>query len=234
MDRKGGGFFESGAPAQSRLVSTLTSVPHILYATPLLYPVVRRLRAGASRQDRKYVHFGRQLARANHVARQLALHRGPRRRILDLGSGPSYFPFVCSRLGHEVVALDVDWTPLYNELSSALRVRRVVHEIQAHVPLPDLGGPFHLISAQMICFNGHKNHAGRLWDVEEWAWFVDHLRGLAAPSGCRLVLQFNRERSGMTISKSLEAWFAQQGGRCDPVRGRVDLRLGGPRQPGQP
>lgn len=233
MTTPGTGIYRTSGPlsallaeAPFKIVSTVTALPHVLHARPQVRPVVRQFRGGVEPLLQKYLRYGRQLARANHLARQLGLHRGPPRRILDLGSGPSYFPFVCARMGHRVAALDVDRTPLYNELSRALNVPRVVHEIRYGVPLPDMGGRFDLITAQLICFNGHKNKGCSLWDVREWAWFVDQLRGMVPPSGGRVVLIFVREPSGVAISDTLRAWFARQGARFDATGVRVDLRLG--------
>lgn len=223
----------------SRLLSTLAAAPHVLFAAPLLRPVLRKYRGADLAKAAKHLRYARQIARATHLARQLGLHRGPRLRILDLGSGPSYFPFVCRRMGHEVVALDAGWIPLYNDVSAALGVPRVLHEIRAYEPLPALGGPFDLVTAMMICFNGHKGQRQALWGVAEWAWFVEQMRAAAAPSASRAVLVFNRERSGVAIAPALLTWFVQQGAEIRGGGIRVDLPLspcptrpsGDPREP---
>jgi hypothetical protein len=213
------------AVAPSKLLSIAAALPHVLHAVPRLRPVVRRYRGTLTPKLGRYLRYGRQIARATHFARGLGLHQGRPGRILDLGSGPSYFPYVCARMGHDILALDVDSTPLYNDMTAALQVPRVVHAIRAHEPLPDLDGPFDLITALLICFNGHKDADVPLWGVEEWAWFVDQMRPLAGPAGCRLLLRFNRERSGVAIPDELRAWFVAQGGQCAPGGIQADLHL---------
>lgn len=213
-----------------RLVSTAAALPHVLHARRRVRTVARAHRHVKRKKFAKYLRYVWHISRATHLARRLGLHRGPPRRILDLGTGPGYFPFVCARMGHEVVALDVDWVPLYNDLTATLGVRRVVHEIRAHQPLPDLGGPFDLITAFLICFNGHKSLRTPLWGAEEWSWLVDQLAPLAAPEGCRLFLNFNREPSGVTIPDTLRQWFLARGGVC-PEGGRdAELRLRAPQR----
>lgn len=81
--------------------------------------------------------------------------------ILDIGTGPGYFPFVCSNFGHTARAMDVSNHSFYNEMTDLLGVDRFEHSIQAFEPLPQLSYKFDLITAFAICFNCHASDA--LW-----------------------------------------------------------------------
>ena len=76
------------------------------------------------------------------------------------------------------------------EMMRMLELPRVIWRVNAFQPLPDLGRKFDLITAFMICFNGHKSPA--LWGPEEWEFFLDDLETRLKPRG-RIYLSFNRE-----------------------------------------
>ena len=63
---------------------------------------------------------------------------GRPKRILDLGCGPGYFLCLSRALGHEVVGLDLDDEPLYNELIDYQGIQRLVHPVTPGAPLPAL------------------------------------------------------------------------------------------------
>src|SRR4051812_17945261 len=46
----------------------------------------------------------------------LGLDRSKPLKILDIGTGTGYFPYICRYFGHEVVSLDLDVVPMYNDL----------------------------------------------------------------------------------------------------------------------
>ena len=64
----------------------------------------------------KYVDAAHRLELAIKQARFLQLDRRKPLRLLDIGSGAGYFLFVCKRLGHSVMGLDLDWPPMYSEI----------------------------------------------------------------------------------------------------------------------
>jgi SAM-dependent methyltransferase len=116
----------------------------------------------------------------------------PGRRVLDLGAGPGYFPLVCRGQGHRPIALDVDDEPLYRELVRFFDLPRLVYRIEPMRPLPDFGEPFDAITAFRTCFNVKAD--GSPWESEEWAFFLNDLRGRLAPTG-EVVLCFNVHRT---------------------------------------
>src|SRR5260370_12591938 len=92
------------------------------------------------------------------------------KRILDLGCGAGYFLHIAQLLGHRGLGLDVDYLPMFAEITSLLGVRRVISCIEAFTPLPDLGGKFDLVTPFIICFINHKQ--ANLQGVPAWTFFV--------------------------------------------------------------
>jgi SAM-dependent methyltransferase len=135
----------------------------------------------------------------------LGLHRPPRRRVLDLGTGTGYFPFLAMKLGNDAMGIDVGDVPFYDEMVSLLGVERRVWTIHPFESLPDMGR-FDLVTAFQICFD--RSASGAPWGVAEWDFFLrDVTDHLLAPGG-RLVLEFN----GLP-SADVATFFAGQGAR---------------------
>src|SRR5687767_13313295 len=59
----------------------------------------------------KYLDIRFWMARSLTEFFLLRLDRQKSLRILDIGTGAGYFPYICSFYGHKVVALDLDTTP---------------------------------------------------------------------------------------------------------------------------
>jgi SAM-dependent methyltransferase len=144
--------------------------------------------------------------------REIELDLTRPKRILDLGCGAGYFLHIAQLLGHKGLGLDVDYLPMFAEITRLLGVRRVISRIEPFTPLPDLRGKFDLITAFMICFNNHKEP--NLWDVPEWEFFLDDLAKYLAPRG-RIWLELNREYDGTFYTPALREFFALCGGKID-------------------
>lgn len=133
------------------------------------------------------------------------------KRILDLGCGTGYFLYIAQLLGHEGLGLDLDELPMFGDLTHLLGVRRVIWEIKAFDPLPDLGR-FDLITAFLICFNRHKQT--NVWGVPEWEFFLDDLAKHLTPRG-RVWLELNQEYDGTFYTPELKEFFQRRGARID-------------------
>jgi SAM-dependent methyltransferase len=139
--------------------------------------------------------------------RALGLHRPPPRRVLDLGTGTGYFPFLVKKLGNEAVGVDMGDVEFYDEMIALLGVERHLWTIRPFQSLPEWGR-FDLVTAFQICFN--RTPDGTAWGVQEWDFFrrdvADHL---LAPGG-RMVLEFNGPPS-----PEVARYFADAGAKVD-------------------
>ena len=163
----------------------------------------------------KYLDLDRWIDINNRRIRRLELDTTSPRRILDLGCGAGYFPYIAQSLGHNVIGLDIDDVPMFADLTRLLGVERVIWQIQPFAPLPNLGKKFDLITAFMICFNNHKR--ADLWGVPEWQFFLDDLAKHLAPNG-RVWLELNREYEGTCYTPELKEFFERRGGKIDNHR----------------
>lgn len=160
----------------------------------------------------KYLELDRWIDVNIRRVRDIELDLSRPKRILDLGCGAGYFLHIAQLLGHKGLGLDVDYLPMFAEITSLLGVRRVIRRIEAFDPLPDLGGKFDLITAFMICFNNHKQPS--LWGAAEWDFFLDDLAKHLAPRG-RVWLELNCEHDGTFYTPELKKFFQKRGASID-------------------
>ena len=122
------------------------------------------------------------------------------------------FLYIAQLLGHSGLGLDVDYVPMFADITRLLGVSRVIRRIRAFDPLPELGAKFDLVTAFMICFNNHKQT--NLWAVAEWEFFLDDLARHLAPRG-RVWLELNREYDGTSYTPELKTFFQRRGAMVD-------------------
>lgn len=158
--------------------------------------------------------------------RELKLELGFRKRILDLGCGAGYFLHICQLLGHDAIGLDINEVSMFAEMMMMLGLTRVIWRIEPFVPLPQFERKFDLITAFMICFNGHKTP--ELWGPKEWTYFLDDLGTRLRPGG-RICLGFNHEEDGSFYSEELRELFTSRGAEINGKR--VLLKPGRPFKP---
>ena len=111
----------------------------------------------------KYLDLPKWMDKNLRRIRSLGLDAGSRKSILDLGCGAGYFLFIAKYLGHDVLGLDIDEVPMFGEMIGLFGLKRVIWRVQPFVQLPQLRQQFDLITAFMICFNGHKTPASGEW-----------------------------------------------------------------------
>jgi SAM-dependent methyltransferase len=153
----------------------------------------------------------------------LNLHKSRPLKILDLGTGTGYFPYICSLYGHEVIALDLDIVPMYNELCQFFNINRKTHRIMKYENLPNFGVKFDLITAFMIKFNQHNQ--SDQWHVNEWQFFLKDLINNQLMEKGRVFLQLNANRDGSYYDDQLLKMYLDFGGR---VYNRC-IDIGGPK-----
>jgi SAM-dependent methyltransferase len=167
----------------------------------------------------KYTNVEDWISSAVRHVRSLRLDRGPRLKILDIGSGAGYLLFVLKQLGHEVFGLDLDEPPFYGEMFELLALERVIWRIEPFEPLPNVARKFDLITAFAICFNGHGNE--KVWGPEEWEFFLDDLNKNYLTPGGRISLALNPEPYGR-YTPELKDFFVSRGAEFE--RNRIWLR----------
>lgn len=157
------------------------------------------------------------------VVLDLGLDKCKPMRILDIGTGAGYFPFICQYFGHEVVSLDLDIVPMYNDLCQFLKVDRRTWRVEKYQKLPDVGGKFDLVTAFMIKFNNH--YQPDLWSKPEWKFFVDDLRTNQMNPNGRIFLSFNQNLDGSFMDDELRAYFTSLQARI----WQHEVDIGGPK-----
>jgi SAM-dependent methyltransferase len=148
--------------------------------------------------------------------RDLGLDLGGRKRVLDIGCGTGYFLYICQYLGHDVLGMDLDEEPGFTEMVELLGVKRVIYRIEAFKPLPDLGRKFDVITAHMICFNGHKSD--KLWTSTEWEFFLNDLAQHHLEPGGQIGLELNREFDDSLYTPELKEYFEARGAEIHTQR----------------
>ncbi|HEY0368709.1 MAG TPA: class I SAM-dependent methyltransferase [Chthoniobacterales bacterium] len=173
----------------------------------------------------KYLDLRQWLTTNLRRVRDLDLDFGARKRVLDIGCGAGYFVYICRWLGHDVVGMDIDESPMFRDLTRLLNVQRVIWRIERYLPLPDLGAPFDLIVAHMICFNDHKTD--HVWGPNEWEFFFTDARRHLTSNG-RIYLELNREFDGTCYTPELRDYFVRRGAIVDAHRVSITAKNLGP------
>jgi len=150
---------------------------------------------------------------------ELQKHMG--RRLLDIGTGFGYFPYICRYFGVPAEGLDRHGHQIYDEVCAVLGVKKRNFTIQPNKPLPRYDHRFSVITAYQIGFN--QSPAGGLWSPENWEYFLeDVFENLLAPEGL-LYLKLNYAfRRGEFIDPEVAKVFDRYGG--DRRFGTVRLR----------
>ncbi len=136
----------------------------------------------------KYLNLPWHVAQVVHEANRLGLLDAPPMRVLDIGCGTGAFLYALRHHGHDVLGMDLDSEPIFNDMTSLLGIPRCVHRIECFQRLPDLGEPFDLITAYSICFDCHGSDD--YWREDEWSFFIDDCLSRLEPGG-RLYFNFN-------------------------------------------
>jgi SAM-dependent methyltransferase len=130
------------------------------------------------------------LARSWKAARRLGLHQTAPLDILDIGIGPGYFLYVCQQLGHRCVGIDRPGDyPFWQAVRQWLGVQNVVEPLKR---LPETLGTFDLVTAFRAQFN-YNPAAKRLWNFDEWNFFLDDLRDHVLRPNARFALRLAKQ-----------------------------------------
>src|SRR3984893_7288276 len=163
----------------------------------------------------KYADVDQWLRVNRERVQDLKLHRSPPQRVLDLGCGGGFFLFILKQLGHSVLGLDVDESPLFKELLEVFGVPRTVFRIQPFESLPNLE-QFDWITAFSIGFDRYRTTNSR-WGPREWDFLLRDLQRLLAPGG-KIYLALNPVPSGDYFTPELKQFFLSRGAAIERER----------------
>ena len=86
--------------------------------------------------------------RAWKDAARIGLDRATGLRILDMGTGPGYFAYVCEQLGHHCTGIELPNSQFCASVHQMLGLKNIAeHRITPQSPAPDHLGEFDLITA---------------------------------------------------------------------------------------
>jgi len=155
--------------------------------------------------NRKYISFPLPWLDKNiRRIQAVGLDYGARRNVLDLGCGAGYFLYIAQLLGHRAIGLDIDNEPIFRKMTSLLKVDRRVCGVQAFVALPEFGCKFDIVTAHLICFNGHDTE--QVWGVKEWSFFFNDLSRHLQPDA-KIDFQLNPEPGNVFLTDELHSYF---------------------------
>jgi SAM-dependent methyltransferase len=188
----------------------------------------RRLVAGVDRAA--FDQVGQSLPRANfnplyldladtmgvslYRLRRLGLDSGPSHTILDIGTGPGLFPYVCQKFGHRVVCTDIDNKTYFNDITELLKLDRRLWRVERNVPAPDFGTTFDLVTATNIGFNVIPPGRRKEWFTDEWDFFLADLASRVVSPRGRIYLTINqlqKRNRDASRDRALLDHFAEQG-----------------------
>ena len=137
----------------------------------------------------------------------LNIDRKQNLKILDIGTGFGYFPFICEFFGNQAEAIDLDTNDMYNSVIKLLDIKRHSYCIEANKPLP-LNTKFDIITGYMICFNNHKTD--KLWGVIEWDYFLNSMKSNNLYNNGFIFFSFNLEFDEKPFSHDIKNLFMQK------------------------
>ncbi len=157
--------------------------------------------------------------------------------ILDIGTGPGYFPFLCRHYGHDVIGLDIG-PPCFGDIAGIIGVKRLMVRVEPMVLLPDFGRRFSLVTAIATMFERLRpgpSVGNRYWSLAQWQFFLSDLMRNQLRYPGRIWIDLDRERRNgeVVFNPELIEFCAAHGSRVVADRGLIDWQLGQPVLPRQ-
>ena len=94
-------------------------------------------------------------------------------KVLDLGCGSGFFPYICKQYGQEVVCLDIGGSDVFDDMLAFFGVTRLDKRIEPMTPLDLPWSGFDLVTGLMVKFDaiGEDNRFG----PNEWRFILRDL-----------------------------------------------------------
>ena len=154
----------------------------------------------------KYLNISGYLKRNLKRAYRLNLHKSKPLNIIDFGAGAGYFCFICNYFGHNVMAMDVGKSPVFDELIQLLGINRKIGAIEAFKRLPKFDTDFDLATAFYVPFNKASN-PDEVWRVEEWKFLLEDLANNLLKENGRIFFFLHHENDGKHYDRILLQFF---------------------------
>ena len=139
---------------------------------------LRREYAGITREDYawvRYLSLDSDMYREVFRAKKYLLDSTPSGRMLDLGTGPGYFPFVCKQYGHDAIGVDIE-EPLFARLADIIETDRFVWPVTPQLAAPPFEGRFNTVTAFQVAFDNIVNRTDPApWSTADWRLFFCNL-----------------------------------------------------------
>lgn len=149
---------------------------------------------------------------------------GPRKRILDIGSGASHFLTICRYYGHDAIGTEIPDhkdekrpTHLYNALADLYKTTRMKHRLVPMQDFPELPPNLDLVTSFSVAFNRYR---GKMWTIGEWDFFLSQIRRHIKPGG-ELFLMLVQNK----VTPDIWEHLAAKAEWSDPKRYQLSVRM---------
>lgn len=105
------------------------------------------------------------------TAHFLNLHKSKNKKIIDIGTGAGWFPFICKLYGHDCLGTDEGGRPQYDPVYEFLDIPFEHMLVYPNVTM-QLDGKYDYITAHRAFFPQRP----RSWEKDEWKFFLDDAR----------------------------------------------------------
>lgn len=135
-------------------------------------------------------------------------------RILDLGTGAGYFPYLCKH-HHSIMTCDVGNVPFYTEVTTALGLLQYHRRITPYTPLAfPKEFEVELITAFHVNFDFGKHPTYPLplekaWQVGEWTYFIEDIKRSLVPNGI-LYLELLKKVDNIVFPPGVKELFIER------------------------
>ena len=147
----------------------------------------------------------------------LGLNNSKPIKILDIGTGNGYFPFICKQYGHTVRTIDIGSNPIFNALIQLLEIPRRNYAVSANEPIPPFDIKFDLVTGFHTYFNGHRTE--NVWTSKEWDFFLKDLQeNLCNPNAAAYFIINKEHDRAKAIDSELETYFVSKGAEINGDR----------------
>lgn len=147
-----------------------------------------------AKNEEKYLNHLEYIKKNVKICILLELHKIPSKRILDIGAGFGWFSYLCTLLGHDVTALDMQGAhPLFDDSIKMLGIKRIKYTILPFCPLPVFPEKFDLITCNQIMFNTMTGLFE--WGPHEWTYFLYDLSSRLCNDYYEIFIEWNKHKN---------------------------------------